>query len=782
MKPVTRAGRALLPIALMPLLVALEAVPAGAQTAPVVVSASRPRVEALRGDLGPRVDGRLDEPLWQQARFVREFVQRDPQQGQPATQQTEVAFVYTEEALYVGARMHADSGQVRALVTRRDREETSDQLLVSLDTYHDLRTAYTFAITAAGVRIDYYHSADFEGRREYGYDPVWEAATQVDSTGWSAEIRIPFTQLRFNAADQQVWGVNIARLTPARNEVAYWQLVGRNETGWASRMGELVGIQGIRPSRRVELFPYAASEARVFSQTDAANPFSEKREAALRFGGDVKMGLGPSLTLDATFNPDFGQVEADPAEVNLSAFETTFAERRPFFIEGTQILGGRGEFYSRRIGAPPPIRPPSNFSESRANSTILGAAKVTGRLASGLTLGLLSAVTDREQVRTYDVTSNAFSDYEVSPRTGWGVIALQQEFGQAAGTSAVANLMLTGVERALPDTGLLTNVLSRRAYTGLADYRIRWRGGQYDASAYIGYSYIEGDTAAILQQQRSSRRYFQRPDYEKPRLDPSRTSLFGWKAGLNHSKLSGQHWLWDIDLYAESPGLELNDIGRIGNGDDRGVSAGVRYRETTPGQVLRNYELGVNATDEFNYENVRTFTIVSAYMGTQLRNYWQVNVDAAYFPRWQSDNLTRGGPLMESPTNWSGGGSLSSRPGARTRWRVGFSASRDELGGWGLGPNAGLSFRPGSQWEVSIDPRFSKGEASRQYIATLTDGSAATYGGRYNLLATRSHRSSGAHPRELRNHAGSHPGNVRRAVRLEWTVLRLRRAESSAQP
>jgi hypothetical protein len=539
MKPVTYAGRAILPISLVYLLVVVDVDPAGGPTRPVVVSAARPRIEAVRGDLGPRIDGRLDEPVWRQARFNREFVQRDPQQGQPATQQTEVAFVYTEEALYVGARMHADSGQVRALVTRRDREETSDQLLVSLDTYHDLRTAYTFAVTAAGVRIDYYHPSDFEGARQYGYDPVWEAATQVDSTGWSAEIRIPFTQLRFNAADPQVWGVNVARLTPARNEVAYWQLVGRNETGWSSRMGELVGIQGIRPSRRVELFPYAASEARVFSQVDAANPFSEKRETAVRFGGDVKMGLGPSLTLDATFNPDFGQVEADPAEVNLSAFETTFAERRPFFIEGTQILGGRGEFYSRRIGAPPPIRPPSNFAETRANSTILGAAKVTGRLASGLTLGLLSAVTDRELVRTYNVTSNAFSDYEVSPRTGWGVVALQQEFGQAARTSAVANLMLTAVERALPDTGLLATALNRRAYTGLADYRIRWRGGQYDASAFIGFSFIEGDSAAILLQQRSSRRYYQRPDYKKARLDPSRTSLFGWKAGINHSKLSG---------------------------------------------------------------------------------------------------------------------------------------------------------------------------------------------------------------------------------------------------
>ena len=356
---------------------------------------------------------------------------------------------------------------------------------------------------------------------------------------------------------------------------------------------------------------------------------------------------------------------------------------------------------------------------------------MTGRLASGLTFGVLSAVTGRERVRTYNVSSNAFSDYEVSPRTGYGVIALQQEFGQAARTSAVANLMLTGVERALPDTGLLATVVNRRAYTGLADYRIRWRGGQYDASVFAGYSYIEGDSAAILQQQRSSRRYYQRPDYETPRLDPSRTSLFGWKAGINHSKVSGKHWLWDIDLYAESPGLELNDIGRLGNGDDRGIAAGLRYRETTPGKLLRNYEVGLSGTDEYNYESVRTFTILSAYMGTQLWNYWQVNADAAYFPRWQSDNLTRGGPLMESPANWSGGGSLSSRPGARTRWRVGFSASRDELGGWGIGPNAGFSFRPGSQWEVSIDPRFSKGEASRQYIATLAGGGAATFGGRY---------------------------------------------------
>ncbi len=730
MKPFPCAARAMILGTSITLLTVVPAFPARGQAAPTVVS-GRPRMEAIKGEQSPKVDGRLEEGVWRQAHFIREFTQRDPHQGQPATQQTEVAFVYTEDALYVGARMRSDSGQVRALVTRRDREETSDQLLVSLDTYHDLRTAYTFAVTAAGVRIDYYHPADFEGRREYSYDPVWEAETQIDSTGWSAEIRIPFTQLRFNAADPQVWGVNIARVTPARNEVAYWQLVGRNETGWASRMGELVGISGIRPSRRVELFPYAASEARVFSQVNEANPFSEKRQTAVRVGGDVKMGLGPSLTLDATFNPDFGQVEADPAEVNLSAFETIFAERRPFFIEGTQILGGRGEFYSRRIGAPPPISAPASFAESRPNSTILGAAKVSGRLASGLSLGLLTAVTDREQVRTYDAAKQLFADYEVAPRTGYGVIALQQEFGQAARTSAVANLMLTAVERTLPDSGLLKNVLNHSAFTGLADYRIRWKGGQYDASAYVGFSYIEGDSSAILGQQRSSRRYYQRPDYETVRLDPRRTSLFGWKAGINHSKLSGKHFLWDVDYYEESPGLELNDLGRLGNGDDRGISAGARYRETTPGKRLRSYEMGSSFSNEWNYEGVRTFTQFSGYTAATLRNYWQINWDFAYFPRWQSDNLTRGGPLMQTASFAQSGVSLQSRPGARSRWRVGVSGNRDELDGWFVQPTAGLSFRAGSQWEVSIDPRFFKGTTSRQYIGTFAGGSAATFGGRY---------------------------------------------------
>jgi hypothetical protein len=730
MMALPRAARAVSRITLVYLAGSQIAAAAAAQSAQAPIPA-RPQLQATKIDRAPRIDGRLDEAEWQQASFLREFTQREPREGQPATQHTEVAFLYTDEALYIGARLRSDSAMVRALVSRRDREETSDQLLVSLDTYHDARTAYTFGVTAAGVRIDYYHPNDFEGNRVYSYDPVWEAETVVDSTGWSAEIRIPFTQLRFNVLDPQVWGVNVARLTPARNEVSYWQLVRRNETGWASRMGDLVGISGIRPSRRVELLPYVASEARLFSQVNAANPFSEKREAGWRAGGDVKMGIGPSLTLEATFNPDFGQVEADPAEVNLSAFETIFPERRPFFLEGTQILGGRGEFYSRRIGAPPVIRPPTSFAETRNNTTILGAAKMSGRLASGLSIGLLTALTDDESVETFDVRTQRNGNFQVAPLSGYGVMALQQEFGTAGRTSSVANVMLTGVERDLEAGSLLEAVLAQRAYSGLADYRIRWKGGQYDMSVFAGFSYVAGDTLAILGQQLSSRRYYQRPDNEHVSLRRDRTSLRGYKFGINHSKLSGKHWLWDIDYFEESPGYELNDVGRIGSTDDRGVVWDLMYRETTPGKYLRNYNVGVQPVIEWNYGGDRTFTQVVAFSGATLRNYWQANLDFGYFPRWQSDNLTRGGPLMQTLNSWQTNFSLSNRAGSRTRWRMAMSISGDEADGWSITPSAGLSFRPGSQWEVSIDPRFATGTGSRQYIATLPGGTQRTYGARY---------------------------------------------------
>ena len=309
-------------------------------------------------------------------------------------------FAYDDDALYVGARMFSrDPNAIRALVTRRDREGSSEQIVISLDTYRDRRTAYTFSVTPAGVRVDYYHSTDSESDRDSDWNPVWEAATDIDSLGWSAELRIPFNQLRFSPGDMQEWGVNVVRRVPDRNEQSYWALVRRTEAGWSSRMGVLTGIRAIRPSRRVEVVPYVAADSRIAAVTDPANPFQHAYANAARVGGDLKMGLGPNLTLDVTLNPDFGQVEGDPAVVNLSAYEIFFDERRPFFLEGSDLLAQRGLFYSRRIGAAPPGSANADYVQRLANSTILGAAKLTGRLPSGLAVGCPRGL-DRPRGRT----------------------------------------------------------------------------------------------------------------------------------------------------------------------------------------------------------------------------------------------------------------------------------------------------------------------------------------------------------------------------------------------
>jgi hypothetical protein len=626
-----------------------------------------------------------------------------------------------------------DPAAMRALVTRRDREESSEQLLVSFDTYRDGRTAYSFAVTSAGVRIDYYHSGDFENRRDYTYDPVWQAEVTRDAQGWTAEIRIPFSQLRFNPADQQLWGVNVVRNTPARNEIAFWRLIGRNETGWASRMGELSGIEGIGAARRLELLPYAATDTRVNSETVAGNPFSKDTETKARVGGELKMALGSVLTLDATFNPDFGQVEADPAEVNLSAYETFFAERRPFFLEGTQLLAARGNFYSRRIGTRPLASVPgASYVEPIANATILGAAKITGRYRSGLSIAALSALTAQEEARTYVAAADSFGRAVVAPLTGYGVVAVQQEFGNSATTSSNLYGIVTAVERDVQPGSFLSSVFVHRAYSGIVDYRIRWKGGQYDMSAFIAWSWLQGDSAAVLGQQLSSRRYFQRPDADYVDVDRGRTSMTGSYLGINHSKLSGKHWLWDIDYYEESPEFELNDVGRLGSTDDRGISADVVYRETQPGKLFRSYSLGLWSGTEWNFGGVRKWTQFQSFNNAQLRNFWQLSANVTAGPRGLSDDLTRGGPLMGSPAFVQLDAAINNRPGSRNRWRASTTLNGDDADGRYALVTAGISYRLGSQWEISVDPRYRRNTNRRQYIRTVTGGGRdATYGNRY---------------------------------------------------
>ena len=678
----------------------------------------------------PHLDGRLDDAAWSSAAWITGFTQREPVEGAAPSAPTRVAFVYDDGALYVGARMSSPRGKpVRALVTRRDREGSSEQLIVSLDTYHDRRTAYSFGVTAAGVRMDYLHASDAQADRDYLFDPVWEAETAITDSGWTAEMRIPFSQLRFNNGVAQVWGVNITRVNPALNEQDYLVLIRRNETGWSSRFAELRGIESVEGTRRIELLPYLASSARLRGNPDARNPFMDRRSTELRGGGDLKVGLGPSLTLDATINPDFGQVEADPAEVNLSAFETVFPERRPFFVEGGQMLRANrlSLFVSRRIGQPPRYVPTADFIEPIVNTTIKGAAKLTGRLPSGLSVGVLGALTGSERARTYLESTGEFGAERVEPLTSFGVVRLQQEIGKNGST---VGIMLTNVHRDLPAGSPLATLLTRNAMTGAAEWQLRFRNGAYVAFGSHAFSHIAGDSTAIFRIQRSSAHFFGRPDAPYAKADPSRRTLDGAYNNVGFSKNAGK-WLISANAYGESPGLEINDAGRIGQADDRGFNVAGRYRQTVPGKRLRYWDAGFNSFNEWNYGGVRQGNNIQLFSNQVLRNFWNTGVSASYSPDVLADNLTRGGPLMGYPANWNVGASVSNGSGRKTQWRLNPFYAGDRVGGWTAVLGAGLSFRPGNRIEVSADPSYSRWVSPRQFYATLSEGPASTFGSRY---------------------------------------------------
>lgn len=685
------------------------------------------RAVRVSGVPSPDVDGRLDDPAWSQAVFVSDFLQKEPDEGAPPTDSTWVGVLYDDNALYIGARMFSDHPElIRGDVNRRDEPGNAEQIILSLDTYLDRRTSYDFCVSASGVRMDRIHPTDDEHETEYSYNVVWEGHSYVDSLGWTAEMRIPFSQLRFNNHPELVWGINWNRWIPARNEDVFWIYTPRQETGWASRFGDLVGLNGITPSRRLELLPYVSADGRYVDRA-AEDPFDKTYSG--RAGGDLKMGLGPNLTLDATINPDFGQVEADPAEVNLSAYETYFDEKRPFFIEGSQLLEADGPdyYYSRRIGGSPHGQAESDFVDAPNSTTIPAAAKITGRLSSGLSIGALAAVTGREQATTYDSDSHAKEKVDIEPPTAYGVLRLQQEFGEEA---SAAGIILTGVGRDLKSGTPLADQLHKEAFSGGADWSIRFKDGMYQLEGFAGFSHVRGDTAAIFRTQRSSTHYYQRPDAGHIMLDPTRTSLSGYTAETNFSKETGRHWLWGGGAQVESPGFEINDLGILNSADDIDAWANIRYRETTPGDWLRGYTVGLYSNNSWNFGGVRTNSNLELDVNTTWRNYWSTYFYFGADDASQSDDFTRGGPLMRNSASFWTGTGWSNNYSSTTHYAVDLSYSRNELGGWGSGVDLSASTR-GRRWQVTVSPGYNRTTSSRQYITTLGGGPDATFGKRY---------------------------------------------------
>lgn len=488
--------------------------------AAAATAANRPAIKAGAMTGSIVLDGRLDEAAWQGTAAAKDFVQYDPANGMPATQRTEVRFVYGDDALYIGARMFDTEGArgVRTQLARRDGQSDGDNILFVFDTYHDRAGRTMIQINPSGVKFDAGQASPFA---DPSWDPIWEASTETDSLGWTAEMRIPFSQLRFPRDPVQTWGMQIWRYEQRLNETSMWAYWGRNEQGGPQLFGTLEDMHVPARQIGVELMPYAVgsnSPPRLTTGPDAADG---GRESGWRFGGDMKALISSSLTLDATFNPDFGQVEVDPAVVNLSAFESFFPEKRPFFVEGSGLFNFGGTncffcsnssslslFYSRRIGRQPQggLTGYADNIDRPDNTTIFGAAKVTGRTSSGFQIGILNALTSSENASADDIIGNRYQR-EVEPLTNYFVGRVKRTMND--GRLTLGSMVTSAVRRFGDDNPALESSIPKHAEAAGVDWDLQWGNRQFNFMGSIAMSQVNGDTATIRRLEQSSARYFQ---------------------------------------------------------------------------------------------------------------------------------------------------------------------------------------------------------------------------------------------------------------------------------
>jgi len=732
-----------------------------------------PAAHAARLESGIQVDGRLDDPAWDAAPPIDGFLQRQPDEGAPATLPTEVRVLYDDAAIYVGARMSDTApDSIIAQLARRDNEVVSDLFVVFIDSYHDRRTGFYFGVNAAGTQYDgTLYNDDWDDRT---WDGVWESKARRDSLGWTVEMRIPYSQLRFHNEDEHIWGINFRRDIARRNERAYLVYQPRNESGFVSRFRDLVGISQVRPPRRVEITPYVTGKAE-FLDAPSGDPFNDGSRTSGAIGADLKLGLGSSLTLDATANPDFGQVEVDPAIVNLSDVETFYPEKRPFFIEGEQIFSfgrngannywnfnwpGPSFFYSRRIGRSPQGElPASDYADVPEGTTILGAAKVSGKVGSDWNVGGLSSITARETARLE--TSGQRSEAVVEPLTSYNVLRVRREGG---GGRQSIGLIGTGTFRSLDGTGLDTQ-LNRRALTGGVDgYTWLDRTGLWVLTGWAGMTRVDGTAEQITSIQQNSTHYFQRPDARRVSVDSEATSLSGWAGRLWLNKQRGD-WLVNAGLGAIEPGFETNDLGFLSRTDVINGHGVLTRRWTRPGRIFRTARASTGSYLAYNFDGDKTGQGFFGSFFTQFLSYHGIGGFVAYNPQRIDVRGTRGGPRMLAPAGYEAELEYESddrKPislfGILVHGK--YQQGSDDYSRVGLH----VQWRPASTVSVSLGPEYQWNTTGAQYVDAYDDPLARdTYGRRY-VFATLDQKEVSAN------------------IRLNWTFTPKLSLELFAQP
>jgi len=604
----------LLPVAAVVLALQGATSPPPANTATTTV--------AHRAATPPVIDGKDNDEVWRLAPVIREFRQFQPTEDANPSLATEAKVAYDEHNFYVFVRAfdsHPDS--IKKLLARRDVRICCDQIKIVIDSYHDRRTGFEFAVNPGGVKRDYAMYGD-DQQEDDAWDGVWEVATQIDSLGWTAEFRIPLSQLRYAHLPSNTFGFAIWRdIDRHGGERVGWPLYRVSRRGFVSQLGDVVGLDGLAAPRRLEISPYAVAK-------NLPAPGFE-RDQKYDGGADIKYGITSNITVDATVNPDFGQVEADPSVVNLTSFETFYQERRPFFVEGTGIFNfrvncnivncsGEGLFYSRRIGHDP--------------TRILGAAKITGRLPGGLTIGAVEGITKR-------ATQNGAT---VEPFTNYGVLRLSQDYRN--GQSGIG-FMGTAVDRTVdPAT---EGFLRDHAYVGAVDFRHRFHGGAYELSGSFDLSTVSGSPSAIARTQRNSTHNYQRPD-DDVRFDSTRTSLAGDAEEILLTRRNG-FIQFQTSYMRRSPGFEVNDLGILFRSDQQGWNTWGSLNWQRPNKLFQRAFWNFNWWQFWTTgDGLPTDRAANTNFHGQFKNQWWVHVGGTVgnLGDIYCDRCARGGPAL----------------------------------------------------------------------------------------------------------------------------------------
>lgn len=674
----------------------------------------------------PEIDGLMNEDCWNMVEWGGNFIQYQPSENKAPTQETSFKILYDNNNLYVFIRAYdTEPEKISRIMSRRDYFD-GDMVQINIDSYFDKQTAFSFTATASGVKGDEAITQNGDSWDD-SWNPVWYLATSIDDKGWCAEMKIPFSQLRFGKKDEQIWGIQLMRHVYRIQESDNWQYIPKGSPGIVHLFGELHGIKNIAPKRQVELLPYAVAKMERFEKEEG-NPFLDGKSSALSAGIDGKIGITNDFILDFSVNPDFGQVEADPSEVNLTAFETYFSEKRPFFIEGKNIfefqpnstivinnMSSDNIFYSRRIGRYPhgyPSVTEGEYVKMPESSTIIAAMKLSGKTKNGLSVGVLESVTADEKAEIDNAGSRRKEIVE--PLTNYFVGRVQKDFNKG---ETVLGGMVTAVNRDINASAL--DYLHTAAYTGGIDFKHSWKDRTWYVSAMAEFSDVRGSEEALINTQRSSARYYQRPDAGYLSVDSSLTSLPGYGATVKLGKQSQKKWQFETSATVRSPGLEFNDIGFMRYSDviHHGTWAGYYLRN--PFSIFRNFYLNMNYWMYWNFSGKLVGTYANTNFSSQFKNRWYINGSFTRESENISTKLLRGGPSFTAPGGWEINMNLSTDQTKKIYVYAGnYYLKGDASSSLNQSYWTGISIKPSNTFSLSVGPEYSIQDNKMQYITT----------------------------------------------------------------